>query len=127
MPTLVEVSGGAYPTEFGGNMIQSNEGRSLLPIFDHDRVEPRTLYWEHEGNRAVRDGDWKLVGQRNGPWELYHMARDRTELNNLAESHPKEFGELKSKWDAWADKVGVLTPEQFDQARNAVRERKGKR
>jgi arylsulfatase A-like enzyme len=127
MPTLIEVSGAAYPTELGGNKIQPNEGRSLLPIFDHDRGEQRILYWEHEGNRAVRDGDWKLVGQRNGPWELYDIARDRTELKNLAESHREKFAELKGKWDAWADKVGVLTPEQFDQARNAVRERKRKR
>ena len=86
-------------------------------------VIPRTLYWEHEGNRAIRDGDWKPLGLRNEPWELYRIADDRTELNNLIEQHSEKAEELKSKWDAWAEKVGVLPPAEFDRARIEFRSR----
>lgn len=121
MPTLVEVSGAGYPEEFGGNSIQPMEGMSLLKHFGACQTVPRTLFWEHEGNRAVRDGDWKLVGSRDGPWELYHIRKDRTELNDLTESEPGKFGDLKAKWDTWAEKVNVLAPAEFEAARKAQR------
>jgi arylsulfatase len=121
MPTLVDVAGADYPAEFSGNKIQPMEGRSLRPFFDTRETEPRTLYWEHEGNRAIRDGDWKLVGQRNQPWELYHIAKDRTELTNLVDQEQGKAAELQAKWDAWANKVGVLTPDAFEQARKRSR------
>jgi arylsulfatase len=120
MPTFCQVAGAPYPSEFEGRTIQPCEGRSLLPFLNSNHVEPRTLYWEHEGNRAVRDGDWKLVGLRNEPWELYDISRDRTELNDLAEEHPQKFAELQSKWDAWAKRVGVLTPDEFEAVRRAA-------
>lgn len=123
MPTFVEVAGANYPQSFGGHPIEPMEGRSLLPIFKSDFEESRTLYWEHEGNRAVRHGNWKLVGLSDQPWELYHVARDRTEQENLAERNPSKLHELKAKWDAWAAKVGVLTPEQFSMRQQEVRDR----
>ncbi|MHC4997284.1 MAG: sulfatase-like hydrolase/transferase, partial [Planctomycetota bacterium] len=122
MPTFVDVAGAVYPTEYKGHEIQPMEGRSLRPWFSEGRgTEPRTLFWEHEGNRAVRDGDWKLVGTSRGPWELYHIARDRTELNNVAERYPEKLTALQAKWDAWAEKVNVLTPDEFIAAREAVK------
>ena len=126
MPTFVEVSGAKYPGEFKGKPIQPMEGKSMVRSFDSRSVESRMLFWEHEGNRAVRDGDWKLVGSRNGPWELYKVSDDRTEMNNLATEHPKQFASLKSEWDGWADRVGVLKPAEFDAARRAFRERQRK-
>ena len=70
-------------------------GRSL------DRPQP--IFWEHEGNRAMRDGKWKLVAKgATGPWELYDMEADRTELNNLAERHPERAGDMAQRWEAWA-------------------------
>jgi len=63
--------------------------------------------WEHEGNRAVREGRWKLVAKHGGPWELYDMETDRTELDDLAENHPVKVADLASKWTAWAGRVGV--------------------
>ncbi|MCB1233121.1 MAG: sulfatase-like hydrolase/transferase, partial [Verrucomicrobiae bacterium] len=120
MPTFVELSGAEYPKEFHGNAIQPMEGMSLVPTFSAPTEEPRTLFWEHEGNRAIREGDWKLVGSRNQPWELYDMAADRTELNDLADQQAEKFSELKAKWDAWADKVHVLTPDEFDAAKKAM-------
>ncbi|MCO8124332.1 arylsulfatase [Stieleria sp. TO1_6] len=123
MPTFIEVAGASYPTEFAGNPIQPLPGRSLMPVFDGDQQPQRTLYWEHEGNRAVREGDWKLVGLRNQPWELYDIAADRTELNNVIENDPQTAARLKAKWDRWADEVGVLTPQEFDQARQRARQK----
>ena len=124
MPTFVEVAEATYPTEYNGHKIQPMEGRSLTPCFGSDQVEPRTLYWEHEGNRAIRDGDWKLVGLRNQPWELYQIAKDRTELTNLVQRHRDKTDELAAKWNAWAKKVGVLTPAEFEQVRKELRNKK---
>ncbi len=68
---------------------------------------PRTLFWEHEGNRAVRKGRWKLVAVHGGPWELYDLERDRTELADLAAKEPDRVRELSSLYDAWASRAGV--------------------
>src|SRR5262249_22528145 len=69
---------------------------------------PRTLAWEHEGNRAIRAGDWKLVASFKGDWELYDLANDRTEGNDLAARQPGKVKELAAQWQAWADRVGVV-------------------
>ena len=127
MPTFAEVAGADYPKQFNGHKIQPMEGRSLTPFFDSKRIEPRTLFWEHEGNRAIRDGDWKLVGSRNGPWELYRIDRDRTELNDLTGKEPQRFAAMKKKWDAWAKKVNVLTPEEFETTRKAFNSKRAKK
>jgi arylsulfatase len=123
MPTFVEIAGATYPAEYRGKAIQPMEGMSLTPCFTEREPVARTLYWEHEGNRAVRDGKWKLVGLRNQAWELYNVAEDRTELQNLAEQRRDKFEELKAKWQAWAENVGVLMPEEFRRARRAARSR----
>ena len=56
------------------------------------------LWWEHEGNRAIRAGDWKLVALKGGGWELYDLSRDRGEQNNLATARPEKVRELESLW-----------------------------
>ena len=124
MPTFVEVAGAEYPKEFNGHTIQPMEGMSLVKFLGARQTIKRTLFWEHEGNRAVRDGDWKLVGSRNGPWELYQIRRDRTELNDLAKANPEKFKALKAKWDAWAEKVNVLTPAEFDAAKKEIQRKR---
>ncbi|NNE90700.1 MAG: sulfatase-like hydrolase/transferase, partial [Verrucomicrobiales bacterium] len=123
MPTFVEVSGAEYPEEFDGHEIQPMEGMSLVKSFGGAETVSRRLFWEHEGNRAIRDGDWKLVGSSGGPWELYNVSKDRTELNNLAKSDPGKLADLKAKWDAWSEKVGVLPPEKMKAARAEFRKR----
>ena len=63
----------------------------------------KPIYWEHEGNRAMRDGKWKLVAKGStGPWELYNIKDDRTELNNLSEKKPKRLKRMAKDWEAWA-------------------------
>jgi arylsulfatase A-like enzyme len=107
MPTLVELSGAKYPAEFGGHAILPMEGRSIVPAFADQPVRRDALYWEHEGNRAVRMGDLKLVSLAGQPWELYDMSKDRVELNDLAASSPEKVKQLRTMWDEWAKRCNV--------------------
>ena len=109
MATCVDVSGAKYPTEFHGQPIQPLEGRSLVPAFTGKPIQREALFWEHEGNAAVRVGDWKLVRLgRGGPWELYNLKSDRTEQHNLAAEYPDRAKELATQWDAWAQRAHVI-------------------
>jgi arylsulfatase len=109
MATCVELSGAIYPSQRHGVAIPAREGTSLVPAFKGQSLRrPGPLFWEHEGNRAVRDGDWKLVANGpQGPWELYDLSADRTEMNNLAADQPGRVKRLARNWDAWAQRVGV--------------------
>ena len=109
MPTCVEAAGATYPETFHGNPIPPMEGRSLVPAFSNRPVPREALYWEHEGNAAVRVGDMKLVrAGRQAPWELYDLSKDRTEmLNNLAAKEPPIASDLAAKWEAWAIRAFV--------------------
>ena len=80
-----------------------------MPAFLGRKVERDALYWEHEGNRAVRVGDWKLVAKgAQGPWELYNIAKDRSEQDDLASIHPERVKQLADKWQAYAERANVL-------------------
>jgi arylsulfatase A-like enzyme len=107
MPTLAEVAGASYPRERHGREIPAPEGKSLVPAFNGKQVERGPLFWEHEGNRAVRLGDWKLVGGYGENWQLYNLAIDRAEMNDVASSNPAKVNELKALYDAWAARCGV--------------------
>jgi arylsulfatase len=110
MATCVDISGAKYPSAVDGQAIKPMEGRSLKPLFTSGgRIEREAIYWEHEGNRAVRAGDWKLVAKgRKGKWELYNMANDRTELHDLAEQEPSRVAELAAMWNRYAERTNVL-------------------
>jgi len=85
------------------------EGTSLAPTFRGKRIDrAQPIFWEHESNRAVRDGKWKLVAKENKPWELYDMEKDRTETHDLAEKNPKKVAELAGEWERWAQRANVL-------------------
>jgi len=107
MATCVDVARAQYPSEYKGNKITPMEGRSLVPAFGNKPIEREAIYWEHEGNRAVRQGKWKLVSRHPGKWELYDLEADRTELNNLIEKNPAKAEELKAMYEAWAKRAGV--------------------
>jgi len=109
MATVVDVGGAQYPKEFKGHAIRPMEGRSLVPAFANQPVEREALFWEHEGNAAVRVGNWKLVRKGSkGAWELYDLKTDRTELHDLAAAQPERARELISKWEAWAKRTQVV-------------------
>jgi arylsulfatase len=111
MATILDITGAHYPREYDGHTILPPEGRSLLPFFagdPSDQGEPRPLFWEHEGNAAVRYGKWKLVKEYPGDWELYDMEQDRTETNDIAARHLDLVKDLSARYDAWAERCGVI-------------------
>jgi len=121
MATCVDVSGATYPVERDGQRIRPMEGRSLVPAFDNKPIDREAIYWEHEGNRAVRAGKWKLVAKgRNGRWELYDMEADRTETDDLADRHPERVKRMAGMWQTWARRANVL-PWPQDKAKRKKR------
>jgi len=109
MATCLEAAGLRYPPAYRDKELIPLEGKSLLPIFEGGRRKPHeAIYWEHEGNRAVRQGKWKLVALHGEPWELYDLEADRTELNDLAGEHPEKVEQLKGLYQSWAQRCGVL-------------------
>jgi arylsulfatase A-like enzyme len=109
MATAVDVSGASYPAKFHNDQkIKAMEGASLLPVFRGHSLQREVLYWEHEGNRGVRRGDFKLVAKDNQKWELYNLARDRSEQYDLAAYQPHVVAELARLWDAYAKRANVL-------------------
>ena len=107
MPTLVEAAGATYPTTFHGNPIPPMEGKSLIPALTGGSIDRGAMFWEHEGNRAVRLGDWKLVAPDRERWQLFNIAEDRTELHDRSAEHPEKVAELKDLYARWAARVGV--------------------
>lgn len=113
MPTFLELAGGSYPARYRSFDLTPLAGTSLVPVLQGKKLADRTLGWEHEGNRAFRDGDWKLVASFKGEWELYDLSKDRAEVNNLAAKYPKRVQELAARYQQWADEVGVVPWEQL--------------
>jgi arylsulfatase len=100
VPTVLELAGIAKPADWQGEPIPPSPGRSLVPALTADvAVERDLLWWLHEGNRAIRVGDLKLVAARNQPWELYDMRTDRAESNNLVEQQPQKVERLELLWN----------------------------
>jgi arylsulfatase len=125
MATCVDLAGAAYPAKFAGKDILPMEGRSLLPAFDGKPIQRDAIYWEHEGNRAMRQGPWKLVAKfPAGKWELYNIDADRTEMHDLASSDPDRTRAMADKWEAWARRDDVL-PWPWDPAYDEERTLKG--
>jgi arylsulfatase len=108
LPTILDATGAAYPREYQGQVIQPIEGVSLRPALEgHALARTQPLFWEHEGNRAVRSGNWKLVSTYPNGWELYDMSADRVERNDRAASHPDIVKTLAAEWDGWAKRANV--------------------
>ena len=107
MATCVELAGVDYPAERDGQEITPLEGRNLDVAFKGKIIERDALFWEHEGNCAIRKGDWKLVRKWNQDWELYNIADDRTEQHDLAADKPALVKQLGAGFQAYADRAKV--------------------
>ena len=111
MATCIDLSGGEYPKD-----VPPCEGVSIVPLLKgSDRpvhVEP--IFWEHEGNAAVRWGKWKLVREYQKPWELYDIESDRAEMHDLSKDQPEQKAEMIKRWTVWAEKNDVAFPKRFN-------------
>jgi arylsulfatase len=108
MPTCLELAQATYPEVNRGKVILPFEGKSLVPLFSgRTREGHHALFWEHEGNRAVRSGNWKLVGRWNEAWELFNLADDRTETKNLIHHNPDLAKQLEELYLEWTQRCGV--------------------
>jgi arylsulfatase len=108
MSTILQVAGVPYPSEYADRRILPIEGESFLPAM---RGEPwkrqAPIYWEHEGNCALRWEDWKLVKKYPGPWEMYNLEKDRTELDDRIEGEKPRAKQMIAAWEGWAERCGV--------------------
>ncbi len=107
MATCVDLGNATYPKKAGGQNIVPLQGVSIAPAFSGKKfTRENPIFWEHEGNRAIRIGKWKLVAKgARGSWELYDLEQDRTELNDLSEKHTERAEEMAGLWEAWAVKA----------------------
>jgi len=113
MPTLCDVAGAVYPEERSGRRTTPVQGRSMVPwLTDSGKAEEaRTLYWQHEVNAAIRQGNWKLVtsdDRKPDRWELYDLTEDRSESDDLSGGHPQRVEQMKDQWQEWAENSDVL-------------------
>ena len=114
MATCVDLAGAEYPAQYHGETITPMEGVSLRPALNGLSVErTNPIFWEHEGNCAMRDGDWKIVRKgnmktgRTTPWELYNLRRDRTEMNDLSDKMPQRLEAMSAAWETWAKRTNM--------------------
>jgi arylsulfatase A-like enzyme len=115
MPTFVQLAGASYPKTYKGNTIHPMQGVNIMPLLAGKTIAKRTLYWEHEANRAILLPDgWKLVSKSTnrapyaGVWELYNLNNDRSETVNLASKYPSKVKAMAADWTAWANKNNVF-------------------
>ena len=113
MPTLCDVAGAVYPEERSGQRTTPVQGISMVPwLTDSGKAEEaRTLYWQHEVNAAIRQGNWKLVtsdDRKPDSWELYDLTEDRSESDDLSGDQPQRVEQMKAQWREWAENSDVL-------------------
>ena len=109
MPTLVELTGAEYPTRHDGNIVPPMEGVSLLPILKGEEVRrDAPIVVEHEGNKMLRKGDWKIVQEyTEKKWMLYNLKEDPTEMHDLADVERERLNELVKEYYRFADRIGI--------------------
>lgn len=110
-PTFLDIAGVTLPTIKNGANAVEIKGQSLVPLLKNTAYQPaaRALFWEHEGNRAVRLDNWKLVAEsKNSSWELYDLSKDPTETKDLSKQFPNKVEMLEKEWNIWAENNQVF-------------------
>ncbi|MFB9293842.1 arylsulfatase [Persicitalea jodogahamensis] len=108
LPTILELTSTPYPKEHQGHKINEMDGKSLVPIFmNKNRPGHPQLFFEHEGGRALIEGDWKLVQPKEQAWELFNLKADRTESNDLMDKNPEKGKTMLEKYEAWSKRMGI--------------------
>lgn len=108
LPTCLELAESNYPDSIHGQKTLRIDGKSLMPlIMTKTKSIHDTLYWEHEGGRATRVGEWKMSALGGKTWELFHVSKDHTETQNLAEKFPYKVSEMNKLWQKWADSLKI--------------------
>ena len=108
VPTLLGLSKTVYPETFGNEKLVPITGKSILPLINGAKKDQvMVMFWQHEGNQAVRIGDWKLVKKNKNPWESYDLKTDPNELSDLKNIKSDLIDSLKINWQTSAKKVGV--------------------
>ena len=126
LPTLLDVAGAKYPETRGGESLRPPDGRSLRPTFDRSPLPRRRLFWSHEGNEAIREGDLKLVRGWQEPWELFDLAADPTELRDLAAERPEDVRRLTAAHAEWSADIGASWAD-YTAARAAKKAKDGRK
>ena len=127
MATFLDIADVEYPETYNGHTIQPAEGFSMAPTFSNEAHGREYLFWEHHGNRGTRKGKWKLVakqiakGGSPGPWELYDMDVDRTELNDLSQEHTEIVKEMEEEYFKWAKRCKVQEMDDLKTHRQAIK------
>ena len=118
MPTCMELAGASYPSSYNGHSVKPlcDEARSIVPLLQDKDCwdDERIMYWEHEGGRAVRKGDWRLTALKGAGWQLFNLKNDYSETNNVAAEYPQKVRELKTLWNNWAKTVGLSVSEDIE-------------
>ena len=114
VPTVLELAGGDWPEKDHPPEMPNPPGLSLVPTFAQDTdLKRESLWWQHEGNRALREGDWKIVAAgTHSAWELYNLAQDRSETINLASTHPERVRSMAARWDSLTEQHATTAKAQ---------------
>jgi len=126
-PTIMEMAGGKWPETYNGKPVPPIPGRSLVPAITKDgSVTHDYFWWYHDGNRAIRVGDWKLVADHQSPWELYDLTTDRSESKNLASAKPDKAKELEAAWTKHMEEFRTLATQDMppDEGKAKAKRRK---
>ena len=124
MATCLDLAHTTQPEKFNGNKIKKHSGKSLMPIFlgSTKEIHDEPIFWEHEGNKAVRLGEYKLVMDWEKDvydnWELYNITKDRTEQNNLINELPDIANDMITMYSDWANKIRVLPWDKVNEIRS---------
>lgn len=123
-PTILDLAGVQWPQNVNGQPVPPPPGKSLTPVFSRDdSVQHDYFWWFHDGNRAIRIGDWKLVADHEKPFELYDMGSDRSESRNLAADHPGKVQEMEAAWTRHAEEFRAQATQGLPPGQSAKNDR----